>query len=76
MEIKKFYEDAPIGICVVKRDRLNMRVVYTNRPLAHMLQPRVPTGGKKKVIHPADLQGKAVFWLLDILCILGYLNRD
>ncbi len=58
MEIKKFYEDAPIGICVVKRDRLNMRVVYTNRPLAHMLQPRVPTGGKKKVIHPADLQGK------------------
>ena len=58
MEIKKFYEDAPIGICVVKRDRLNMRVVYANRPLAHMLQPRVPTGGKKKVIHPADLHGK------------------
>lgn len=58
LELKDFYNQSPIGICVVKRDRLNMRVAYANPALAHMLKPRSPQSGKKNLIHPDDLRGK------------------
>ncbi len=37
MDIRDFYDDLPLGICILKRDRKNMHVLYANMVMAIML---------------------------------------
>ncbi len=58
MQIKDFYEQVPIGLCVVRRDRKTLDILYVNHGLTHMMKPPSLWHGKGGPVSPADLIGK------------------
>ncbi len=37
MDIKKLYDDLPIGVCIIQRNRKHMKVMYSNTVMANLL---------------------------------------
>lgn len=44
MPLNSLYDDIPIGVCVVKRDRKDLTVLYTNRALSKALNYQTEVG--------------------------------
>ena len=51
------YDHIPIGVCIVKRDRLDMTILYVNYALAGMMTPPILWKGKNHGASPSDLTG-------------------
>ena len=37
MDLKDFYDDIPIGVCIIRQDRRNMEILYANRIMLELL---------------------------------------
>ena len=55
---RSFFENSPIGVCIVKKDRTSLEVVYANKALAHMMRLRDNDASQLLQIKPDDLIGK------------------
>ncbi len=55
MNTKEFYDQIPIGVCIVKKDNAAMPVLYINEALVHMMQPPKKDGQKASPVKIKDL---------------------
>ncbi|MCB9991947.1 MAG: response regulator [Rhodospirillales bacterium] len=60
MKNKEFYDNIPIGICVVRRDRQRMEILYANHALTHMMKRPALWQGKSAMVSPQDIIGQVL----------------
>ena len=60
MNSKEFYDQIPIGICLVKRDRRRMEILYANHALTHMMKKPSLWQGKSEMVSPKDIIGQTL----------------
>lgn len=56
--LKEFYDNCPVGVCVVRRDRRNMAVLYANHALTHLMKKPGLWRGKSAALRPEEIVGR------------------
>ncbi|HEY8192227.1 MAG TPA: hybrid sensor histidine kinase/response regulator, partial [Alphaproteobacteria bacterium] len=54
IDVKAFYDNIPVGICVVRRCRTNMDVLHANPAMTHMMKKT----GTARAVLPENIVGK------------------
>lgn len=53
-DVKTFYDSVPVGVCIVRRSRKNMDILYTNPAITHMMKKT----GTARAVLPENVIGK------------------
>lgn len=74
------YDDIPVGVCIVRRDRVNLEILYANKTMARIMEQRELTGKTIDTIwkspEMADLAKKLKSPMPPHTAILPFLHKD